>query len=110
MRYYRVKPQYDNYKLSRDYEIFVGTELLTETEYKKALLKYANRNNTRRATIPPSSRDKAMFAENSILSGYIKMIWAIVDIIRAQIAIFTYSFLCCEMLKYSNYRRFYNEH
>jgi hypothetical protein len=53
MRYYRVKPQYDNYKLSRDYEIFVGTELLTETEYKKALLKYANRNNTRRATIPP---------------------------------------------------------
>lgn len=23
---------------------------------------------------------------------------------------FTYSFLCCEMLKYSNYRRFYNEH
>lgn len=29
----------------------------------KALLKYANRNNTRRATIPPSSRDKAMFAE-----------------------------------------------
>lgn len=63
MRYYRVKPQYDNYKLSRDYEIFVGTELLTETEYKKALLKYANRNNTRRATIPPSSRDRAMFAE-----------------------------------------------
>lgn len=60
MRYYRVKPQYDNYKLSRDYEIFVGTELLTETEYKKALLKYANRNNTRRATIPPSSRDKAV--------------------------------------------------
>lgn len=47
MRYYRVKPQYDNYKLSRDYEIFIGTELLTETEYKKALLKYANRNNTR---------------------------------------------------------------
>lgn len=46
----------------------------------------------------------------AILSGYIKMIWAIVDIIRAQIAIFTYSFLCCEMLKYSNYRRFYNEH
>lgn len=83
MRYYRVKPQYDNYKLSRDYEIFVGTELLTETEYKKALLKYANRNNTRRATIPPSSRDRA---------------------------IFTYLFLCCEMLKYSNYRRFYNEH
>lgn len=100
MRYYRVKPQYDNYKLSRDYEIFVGTELLTETEYKKALLKYANRNNTRRATIPPSSRDKAMFAEK----------FDIVDIIRAQIAIFTYSFLCCEMLKYSNYRRFYNEH
>lgn len=73
MRYYRVKPQYDNYKLSRDYEIFVGTELLTETEYKKALLKYANRNNTRRATIPPSSRDKAMFAENSILWKYRKI-------------------------------------
>lgn len=53
MRYYRVKPQYDNYKLSREYEIFVGNELLTETEYKKALSKYANRNNTRRATIPP---------------------------------------------------------
>lgn len=34
MRYYRVKPQYDNYKLSREYEIFVGNELLTETEYK----------------------------------------------------------------------------
>lgn len=63
MKYYRVKSQYDNYKLSRDFEIFVGNELLTETEYKKALLKYANRNNTRRAIIPPSSRDKAMFAE-----------------------------------------------
>lgn len=63
MKYYRVKPQYDNYKLSRDFEIFVGNELLTETEYKKALLKYANRNNTRRAIISPSSRDKAMFAE-----------------------------------------------
>jgi hypothetical protein len=45
-----------------------------------------------------------------IIRVYKKMIWAIVDIIRAQIAIFTYSFLCCEMLKYSNYRRFYNEH
>lgn len=74
MRYYRVKPQYDNYKLSRDYEIFVGTELLTETEYKKALLKYANRNNTRRATIPPSSRDKAMFAEKfDIVEKYRKI-------------------------------------
>lgn len=38
MRYYRVKPQYDNYKLSREYEIFVGNELLTETEYKKSVI------------------------------------------------------------------------
>ena len=63
MRYYRVKPQYDNYKLSWNYDIFVGNELLTETEYKKALLKYANRNRSRRATNPPSSRDEIMFAE-----------------------------------------------
>jgi len=63
MRYYRVKPQYDNCKLSRDYEIFVANELLTPCEYEKALKKYANRNNTRRANVPASSRDKAMFAE-----------------------------------------------
>lgn len=74
MRYYRVKPQYDNYKLSREYEIFVGNELLTETEYKKALLKYANRNNTRRATIPPRQAViKLCLRKNSILWKYRKI-------------------------------------
>lgn len=73
MRYYRVKPQYDNYKLSRDYEIFVGTELLTETEYKKALLKYANKNNMRRATIPRQAVIKPCLRKNSILWKYRKI-------------------------------------
>ena len=48
MKYYRVKPQYDNCKLSRSYEILVGTELFTEKEWEKACVKWANRNNLRR--------------------------------------------------------------
>lgn len=48
MKYYRVKPQYDNYKLSRSFEILVGTELFTVKEWEKACIKWANRNTLRR--------------------------------------------------------------
>ena len=63
MKYYKVKPQYDNYKLSRNYEIFVGNELLTEAEYKTALLKFTNRNNPRRQNNAPTGLAKATFAQ-----------------------------------------------
>lgn len=33
MRYYRVKPQYDNYKLSRDYEKFDIVEISKNKTY-----------------------------------------------------------------------------
>ena len=33
MKYYRVKPQYDNCKLSKSFEILVGTELFTVKEW-----------------------------------------------------------------------------
>lgn len=48
MEYYRVKPQYDNYKLSRSFEILVGSELFTAKEWEKACIKWANRHNLRR--------------------------------------------------------------
>ena len=48
MKYYRVKPQYDNCKLSRSFEILVGMELFTVKEWEKACNKWANRNTLRR--------------------------------------------------------------
>lgn len=48
MKYYRVKPQYDNCKLSRSFEILVGTELFTGKEWEKACIKWANRNTLHR--------------------------------------------------------------
>lgn len=48
MTYYKVKPQYDNCKLSKSYEILVGNELYTEKEWEKACIKWANRNTVRR--------------------------------------------------------------
>lgn len=45
MKYYRVKPEFDNYKMSKNYDIFVGNELFTEKELEKVKIKYANRNN-----------------------------------------------------------------
>lgn len=44
MKYYRVKSQYDNCKLSKSHEILVGTELFTKREWEKACIKWANRN------------------------------------------------------------------
>lgn len=44
MKYYRVKPQYDNCKLSKSYEILVGMELFTAKEWEKACTKWVNRN------------------------------------------------------------------
>ena len=32
MKYYRVKSEFDNYKMSKDYDIFVGNELFTKKE------------------------------------------------------------------------------
>ena len=62
MKYYQVKREYDNVKLSRAWEILVGTELLTPAEYKRALVKYANRNNMRRVLRQPSECDRVNFA------------------------------------------------
>lgn len=47
MTYYRVKPQYDNCKLSRSFEILVGTGLFTVKEWEKAFVKWVNRNTRR---------------------------------------------------------------
>lgn len=57
MKYYRVKPQYDNYKLSKSFEILVGKELFTVKEWEKACIKWANRNTLRRGeskTVTPA--------------------------------------------------------
>ena len=48
MKYYRVKPQYDNCKLSSSYEILVSKELFTEKEWEKACAKWVNRNTLHR--------------------------------------------------------------
>ena len=45
MTYYRVKPEFDNRKLSKSYEILVKNELFTVKEWEKACNKWANRNN-----------------------------------------------------------------
>lgn len=51
MKFYRVKPEFDNCKLSKSYEILVNRELFTEKEWKRALVKWSNRNNMRRDVI-----------------------------------------------------------
>lgn len=59
MKFYRVKPEFDNCKLSKSYEILVGAELFTVKEWERALIKWANRNNLRRdaiAAITPGAK------------------------------------------------------
>lgn len=61
MKFYRVRPEYDNVKLSKSWEILVGSELLTPAEYNKALRKYANRNNMSRVSEEPTDSDHVSF-------------------------------------------------
>lgn len=56
MLYYRVKPQHDNAKLSRDFQILIGTELYTPREMAIACKKWKNRN-TRGEMIMPTQAD-----------------------------------------------------
>ena len=42
------------------YDIFVGNELFTEKELEKVKIKYANRNNMTRCTLPISERDEKL--------------------------------------------------
>lgn len=58
MKYYRVKSEFDNYKLSKDYNIFIGNELFTEKELEKVKIKYANRNNMGRSVLSISAADE----------------------------------------------------
>ena len=63
MKYYRVKSEFDNYKMSKDYDIFVGNELFTEKELKKVKIKYANRNNMGRSVLSISAADEKNLME-----------------------------------------------
>ena len=63
MKYYRVKSEFDNYKLSKDYDIFVGNELFTEKELEKVKIKYANRNNMGRSALSISAADEKNLME-----------------------------------------------
>lgn len=63
MKYYRVKSEFDNYKMSKDYEIFVGNELFTEKELEKVKIKYANRNNMGRSVLSISAADEKNLME-----------------------------------------------
>lgn len=58
MKYYRVKSEFDNYKMSKNYDIFVGNELFTEKELEKVKIKYANRNNMSRSIMSISATDE----------------------------------------------------
>ncbi len=58
MKYYRVKPEFDNYKMSKHYDIFIGNELYTEKELEKVKIKYANRNNITRSIMSISVADE----------------------------------------------------
>lgn len=58
MKYYRVKPEFDNYKMSKHYDIFVANELYTEKELEKIKIKYANRNNMARSIMSISAVDE----------------------------------------------------
>lgn len=55
MKYYRVKPEFDNYKISKNYDILIANELYTEKEFEKVKMKYANRNNMTRSITPISA-------------------------------------------------------
>lgn len=63
MKYYRVKSEFDNYKMSKDYDIFVGNELFTEKELEKVKIKYANRNNMGRSVLSISAADEKNLME-----------------------------------------------
>ena len=58
MKYYRVKSEFDNYKMSKDYDIFVRNELFTEKELEKVKIKYANRNNMGRSVLSIYAADE----------------------------------------------------
>ena len=60
MEYYRVKPEFDNYKMSKHYDIFIGNELFTEKEFEKVKIKYANRNNMKRSAVSISATDETI--------------------------------------------------
>ena len=60
MKYYRVKPEFDNYKMSKHYDIFIGNELYTEKELEKVKIKYANRNNITRSIMSISASDETI--------------------------------------------------
>ena len=63
MKYYRVKSEFDNYKMSKDYDIFVGNELFTKKELEKVKIKYANRNNMGRSVLSISAADEKNLME-----------------------------------------------
>ena len=68
MKYYRVKPEFDNYKMSKHYDIFIGNELFTEKELEKVKIKYANRNNMGRSVLSISAADeKSLMARFDII-------------------------------------------
>ena len=60
MKYYRVNPEFDNYKMSKHYDIFIGNELFTEKELEKVKIKYANRNNMKRSAVSISATDEKL--------------------------------------------------
>lgn len=57
MTYYRVKPEFDNVKADRNWNIFVGNELLTEKEAAEACRKFTLRNRAKSYPVNYVNRD-----------------------------------------------------
>ena len=45
MIYYKVKPEFDNVVVSKNFDFLIGNELFTANEFKKIERAYANRYN-----------------------------------------------------------------
>lgn len=60
MKWYRVKPEFDNYKASRDYDILIGNELYTPAEARRACEKWAMRNSCKdqKVSITPATEQE----------------------------------------------------
>lgn len=61
MKWYRVKPEYDNYKASSDYEILIGGELYTPAEARKICKQWAARNTRKGQKITITQATKQAF-------------------------------------------------
>ena len=61
MIYYKVKPEFDNVVVSKNYDFLVGNELYTGKEIQKLEKLYANRRNYSKVEKELDGKEKVIF-------------------------------------------------